>query len=96
MVPGEDGIGSLIHAGIHADTIILAGLLALFAMAYLVTGREHLGLRLGTTSLAISLLIVNPISFYSDQIYAILSTLRQAALLLAAMLYRWRSLRHLD
>ncbi len=70
--------------------------MALIATVCLITGREHLGLRLGTTSLAISLLIVNLISFYFNQIYAILATLGQATLLLATMLYRWRFLRRLD
>lgn len=81
---------------VHAGTLIVAGLLALIATVCLITGREHLGLRLGTTSLAISLLIVNLLSFYFNQIYAILATLGQATLLLAAMLYRWRFLRRLD
>lgn len=81
---------------IHASTIIIAGLLALGATTCLITRREQLGLRLGTTSLAISLLIVNLLSFYFNQIYAILATLGQAALLLAAMLYRWRFINHRD
>lgn len=81
---------------VHSGSIIIAGLLALVATGCLVTGREHLGLRLGSASLVISLMIVNLISFYFNQIYAILATLGQATLLFAAMLYRWRFLRHID
>ncbi len=74
--------------------IIAAGILALLATAMLTIGREHVGLRLGTIALTISLLIVNLLSFYFNQIYALLSTLGQTALLLLVMLYRWRFLRH--
>jgi hypothetical protein len=79
-------------AGAHVLAIIVSGLLALVAAIMLLFGRDHLGVRLGTMSLAIALLIVNLLSFYFNQIYAILSTLGQVTLLLVAMLYRWRFL----
>ena len=44
----------------------------------------------------ISLLIVNLLSFYFNQLYAILGTLGQAALLGVALLYRWRFLQNPD
>jgi hypothetical protein len=83
-----------ILASIHAGAIIVAGLLALGAAILLMSGRDRTGLRLGTASLAISLLIVNLLSFYFSQLYALFSALGQTALLLVAMLYRWRFLRH--
>jgi len=71
-----------------ADSV--AGLLVLGAALFLLSGRDRTGLRLGTASLAISLLIVNLLSFYFSQLYALLSALGETALLLVAMLYRWR------
>jgi len=83
-----------ILSSIHASAIIVAGLLALGAALLLLGGRDRAGLRLGTASLAISLLLVNLLSFYFSQLYALLATLGETALLLIAMLYRWRFLRH--
>lgn len=77
-------------SGFQAIAIIIAGLLALLAAIFIGIGRERLGLRFGTASLVISLLIVNLLSFYFNQLYALFSTLGQTALLLVATLYRWR------
>ncbi len=83
-----------ILSAVQASAIIVAGLLALGAAALLLGGRDRAGLRFGTASLAISLLLVNLLSFYFNQLYALLATLGETALLLIAMLYRWRFLRH--
>ena len=77
-------------SGLQAVSIIIAGLLALLAAIFLSLGRERHGLRFGTGSLIISLLIVNLLSFYFNQLYALISTLGQTALLLVATIYRWR------
>jgi hypothetical protein len=82
-----------ILSSVQVLAIVLAGLLALGAATLLLGGHDRVGLRLGTASLAISLLIVNLLSFYFNQLYALLSTLGETALLLLAMLYRWRFLR---
>ena len=87
-------VNSPLLSSTQVIAIIAAGLLALLATAMLTIGHEHIGLRLGTIALTISLLIVNFLSFYFNQIYALLSTLGQTALLLLVMLYRWRFLRH--
>jgi len=83
-----------ILSAVQASAIIVAGLLALGAAILLLSGRDRAGLRFGTASLAISLLLVNLLSFYFNQLYALLSALGETALLLIAMLYRWRFLRH--
>jgi hypothetical protein len=82
-------------SGFQALAIVVAGLLALLAALLLGMGRERLGLRFGSASLLISLLIVNLLSFYFNQLYALVATLGQAALLLVATLYRWRFVRNL-
>ena len=83
-----------ILSSVHTSAIIVAGLLALGAALLLMTGRDRLGLRLGTASLAILLLLVNLLSFYFNQLYALLAAVGETALLLIAMLYRCRFLRH--
>lgn len=87
-------VNSPILASVQTGTIIVAGFLALCATILLMGRRDHLGLRLGSASLMISLLIVNLISFYFNQLYALTATMGQAILLLLAMLYRWRFLGH--
>lgn len=80
-------------SGVQTGFVIVAGLLALVASLALATGREAFGLRVGSLALVISLLIVNLLSFYFSQIYALIATLGQTALLLVTSLYRWRFLR---
>jgi hypothetical protein len=87
-------VNNPILSAVHASAIVVAGVLALGTAVLLLSGRDQAGLRLGTASLAISLLIVNLLSFYFSQLYALLSALGETALLLVAMLYRWRFLRH--
>lgn len=70
--------------------IIVVGVLSFLATVLLIMGRERLGLRLGTASLVISLLIVNLLAFYFNQLYAIVQSLGQATLLALTLLYRWR------
>ena len=77
-------------AGLNYFFIFIAGLLSLFATVLLIIGRERLGLRLGTVSLVISLLIVNLLAFYFNQLVAIVQSLGQATLLALTLLYRWR------
>lgn len=70
--------------------IIVVGVLSLLAAVLMLMGRERLGLRLGTASLVFSLLIVNLLAFYFNQLYAIVESLGQAVLLALTLLYRWR------
>lgn len=88
-------VSNPILASIHAGAIITAGVLALLAALMLAGGRDRIGLRLGTASLAVSLLFVNLLSFYFNQIYALLATVGETTLLFLAMLYRWRFLGHI-
>ena len=79
-----------------ATQLLCVAACALFSLAaaiLLALGRERIGLRLGTLSLVISLVIVNLISFYFNQLYAVVSTLGEATVLGVAMIYRWRFLR---
>jgi hypothetical protein len=87
-------VNSPILATMQTIAIIVAGLLALVTTVLLIGRRDQLALRLGSTSLTISLLIVNLISFYFNQIYALTTTVGQTLLLFLAMLYRWRFLGH--
>ena len=60
------------------------------AAALLVLGKERRALRLGTLALVLSLTIVNLLTFYFSQLYAIGVALAQLVLLTGASLYRWR------
>lgn len=70
--------------------VVLTGLLAAAASLLMLRGRERLGLRFGTLGLAFALSIVNLITFYFSQLYALVEVMAQLALLMAAMVYRWR------
>jgi hypothetical protein len=69
---------------------IIIGILMGVAAILLVVGRERRGLRIGTLALALSLTVVNLLTFYFSQLYAIGVALSQLILLLGAMIYRWR------
>ncbi|MBI4671244.1 MAG: hypothetical protein HY741_06195 [Chloroflexi bacterium] len=69
---------------------VVTGLLMAATAVLLSIGKEQRGLRLGTLALALSLTVVNLLTFYFSQLYAIGAALSHFALLLAAMIYRWR------
>lgn len=69
---------------------IVTGALMGIAAALLVFGKERRALRLGTLALVLSLTIVNLLTFYFSQLYAISVALAQLVLLTGASLYRWR------
>lgn len=69
---------------------IVTGILMGVAALLLAFGRERRGLRVGTLALLVSLTIVNLLTFYFSQLYAIGVALAQLVLLLGATLYRWR------
>jgi len=64
------------------------GAFYLVAAGLLLAGRERLGISLGILSLLASLAVVNLLAFYLDQSQAILNTVLQLGLLLAAIGYR--------
>jgi hypothetical protein len=72
--------------------VMVTGALALLALILLATGRDVLGLRIGTLALIFSLCIVNFLTFYFLQLYALLEAVGQVFLLVVASLYRWRFL----
>lgn len=69
---------------------IVTGVLMGIAAVFLGVGRERRALRIGTFALILSLTIVNLLTFYFSQLYAIGVALAQLTLLLAAAIYRWR------
>ena len=76
----------LVYQVANSVTGILMGVAALF----LGFGRERRGLRFGTFALVISLTVVNLLTFYYSQLYAIGVALAQLVLLVGALIYRWR------
>lgn len=69
---------------------IVIGVLVGFTAVLLALGKERRGLRIGTFALALSLTVVNLLTFYFSQLYAIGVALAQLALLSGALIYRWR------
>ena len=69
---------------------IAIGVLVGLASVLMAGGKERRGLRIGTFALILSLTVVNLLTFYFSQMYAIGVALAQLALLTGAMLYRWR------
>jgi len=72
--------------------IIVTGVMALAAVILLLLKRDDLGVRIGTVALIFSLCVVNFLTFYFVQIYALLEAAGQVFLLVVAALYRWRFL----
>lgn len=72
--------------------VVTVGGLALLAMLLLLLGKEVWGLRIGTLALIFSLCIVNFLTFYFLQLYALLEAVSQLFLLIVATIYRWRFL----
>ena len=72
--------------------IITAGLMALAAAILLLLRRDAAGVRIGTVALIFSLCVVNFLTFYFAQIYALVEAAAQVFLLVVAALYRWRFL----
>lgn len=75
---------------VHAASIIVTGVGAGMAAVLLLIHRERRGLRIGTLSLVVTLTMVNLLTFYFSQLYAIGTALAQLVLLLGATIYRWR------
>lgn len=75
---------------IHMGGIALTGLMAGLAGALLLLGWERPALRLGTLGLALSLTVVNLLTFYFSQLYALSDAVGQLILLLGITIYRWR------
>jgi hypothetical protein len=72
--------------------VVGVGLLALVAAVLLLIGRERTALRIGVFGLVVALTIVEPLTFYFSQLYAVLDAGGQVFLLCVAALYRWRFL----
>ncbi len=72
--------------------VIAVGLMALAAVILLLVRRDARGVRIGTVALIFSLCVVNFLTFYFAQIYALLQAAGQVFLLVVAGLYRWRFL----
>lgn len=72
--------------------VIAVGLMALAAAILLLIRRDARGIRIGTVALIFSLCVVNFLTFYFAQIYALLQAAGQVFLLVVAGLYRWRFL----
>ena len=72
--------------------IIVTGVMALAAVILLLIKKDALGIRIGTVALIFSLCIVNFLTFYFVQLYALLEAAGQVFLLVVASLYRWRFL----
>lgn len=70
--------------------IFAVGILAMAAAFIILFGDERVGLRVGTLGLVLALTIVNLITFYFSQLYAIVDAFTQLALIGLAQLYRWR------
>ncbi len=68
----------------------IAGLPMLLAEAYLLLGRDRLGIAIGQFGLLVYLTAVNLLVFYFDQFQAIGGAAFQFALLLVATHYRQR------
>ncbi len=77
---------------LHTLFITTTGLLTLGAAILLLLGRDKTGLRLGVLGLALALTVVNLLTFYFSQLYAIVDALVQLAVIGLAQLYRWRFL----
>lgn len=72
--------------------IIVTGVMALAAVILLLLRKDAAGVRIGTVALIFSLCIVNFLTFYFVQLFALLEAAGQVFLLVVASLYRWRFL----
>jgi hypothetical protein len=73
---------------------VAIGILMAAAGVLLLLGKERRALRIGTLALVLSLTIVNLLTFYFSQLYAIGVVLAQLALLVGGLIYRWRFYLH--
>lgn len=76
----------------HALFIAVTGLLTLAGAILLLLGRDKEGLRVGVLGLALALTVVNLLTFYFSQLYAMVDALVQLAVIGMTQLYRWRFL----
>jgi hypothetical protein len=74
----------------HSFFIAAIGILAFVAAFLLTSPKERTGMRIGMLALVFALTIVNPLTFYFSQLYAIVDTFGELILIGIAQLYRWR------
>ena len=78
----------------NALFIAAIGVAALVAAWIFARRDERLGLRVGTVALVFGLTVVNLLTFYFSQLYAVIDALGQLTLIGLAQLYRWRFYLH--
>ncbi len=83
---------SLIWLTVHVSLSVLVGLLFFMGLGAFATGREARGLAMGVLALALSLTVLDLLSFYFNQFYTVINALGQGGLLFAAIIYRRRYL----
>ncbi len=76
----------------NAFFIAVVGLASIAAVLMLMRGDERLGLRVGTIGLITALTIVNLVTFYFSQFYAMADALGEVVLMGIVQVYRWRIL----
>ena len=86
----EYAVNDPVLLSIYQAANIVTGILMAVTAVLLIAGRERRALRLGTLALVLSLTVVNLLTFYFSQLYAIGVAVAQFALLCAALIYRWR------
>ena len=69
---------------------VVAGLLLGLAAILMGMGKERRGLRFASLGLVLSLTVVDLLTFYFSQLYAVGDALTQLLLLFGATIYRWR------
>lgn len=75
---------------VHGFGIVLTGIMSGVTSVLLLLGKDRRAISIGTLSLAFSLTVVNLLTFYFSQLYAIGDALLQLSLLLLTAVYRWR------
>jgi hypothetical protein len=71
---------------------LAVGVLAILSAIIFTVGNERIGLRIGTLGLVLALTAVNLVTFYFNQLYALVDALSQLVLVGLAQWYRWRFL----
>ena len=79
---------------LHTLFVLTTGALALVAAILMGLDRDRAALRLGVPALVLALTVVNLLTFYFNQLYAMADALVEVAVVMLAQLYRWRFLPH--
>lgn len=74
----------------NALLTLAVGVLAIATAIIILFGNERIGLRVGTLGLVLALTVVNLITFYFSQLYAIVDAFTQLILIGLGQWYRWR------